>query len=810
MNEINEIIPLVAPDGQGAFNGTETPESLPVLVLRNAVLFPGVLSSINLNRPKALTLAAKAWAGDRRVAVTMQKDAKTEDPQFSDLYPIGVMANIVRTLEMPDTTTTIILHGLRRIALNKMLAAEPYFVAAIAPLADEMPADTKEYAALVDSIRDVALRIVQMLPQRASEVAAAIKNIDSREFLINYLAANIELAGSDKQQLLETSDIGKRAALLLEMLLSEERTLLIKRDIEKKAVKDIGKHQREYILHQQMKAIQDELGGSGVNKEAGDLRQKAKGKKWSGKVADTFERELKKLELMHPYSPEFPPQANYLQTLVELPWGKYGRDNINIDNAQKILDEDHFGLEEVKERILEHLSVMKLKRDFKSPTILCLYGPPGVGKTSLGKSVARAMGREFARIALGGMHDESEIRGHRKTYIGAMPGRIIQTLRKCKTGNPVIVLDEIDKVGSDYHGDPSSALLEVLDPAQNAAFYDNYLELEYDLSHIMFITTANNIATIQPALRDRMEIIYMSGYTQEEKVQIARSYLVPRLLGAHGLKDAQLQVSEPILQNIIANYTRESGVRGLEKQLAKLMRKTAKTLALRQPCPPDITPERLREMLGAPKFSRQAALEAPLEGVVTGLAWTQNGGEILFIEASINEGKGTLTTTGNLGEVMKESAALAFEYIKSQAQYLRIDPKLFSTRNLHIHVPEGAIPKDGPSAGVAMATSIASVFSARRARQDIAMTGEITLRGEVMPIGGVKEKILAAKRAGIASVMLPCENRRNVEEIKPEYLTGLNIIYVKTLHDVLDNALMEGGVTAASCPDTPSEPPANA
>ncbi|GHT66830.1 Lon protease [Bacteroidia bacterium] len=788
MSENKDIIPMFGAEDEGVMNTIPVPAALPVLALRNAVLFPSVIIPINLSREKSVKLVNTVFAGDKNVAVVMQKDTKVEDPRFDELHTVGVAASVVRVIEMPDGSTTVLLQGLRRIALKELVSESPYFVANIEALTDTLPAAAQEYNLLIDSIRDVALRIVQMLTHLANEASFAIKNITNKTFLINYLATNIEIESDDKQKLLEISDVEQRAKALLETLLKAEGAMLVKRDIQKKASKDIDKHQREYVLQQQMKAIQDELGGNTVNKEAIALREKAKGKKWNKKTAELFEKELKKLEMMHPYSPEFPPQANYLQVLVELPWDKYSKDDIEIAHAQKVLDEDHFGLEEVKERILEHLSVMKLKRDFKAP-ILCLYGPPGVGKTSLGKSVARAMGREFARISLGGLHDESEIRGHRKTYIGAMPGRIIQTLRKCKTGNPVIVLDEIDKVGNDFRGDPSSALLEVLDPEQNTTFYDNFLELEYDLSRIMFLTTANNVAVIHPALRDRMEIINVSGYTQEEKVQIAQHYLIPRLLENHGIKPAQLQFSNEILQRLIEDYTHESGVRGLEKQLSKTMRKVTKHIALKESYEASITQPTLVKMLGVPKFSKERASESSLVGVVTGLAWTQNGGEILFIEASINKGKGMLTTTGNLGDVMKESAVLAFEYVKSQADYLKINPELFAKNNLHIHVPEGAIPKDGPSAGVAMITAIASVFANRKVRHDIAMTGEITLRGITMPIGGVKEKILAAKRAGITTLILPEENRKNIEEIKPEYLTGLTFIYAKTLHEVLENAL---------------------
>jgi ATP-dependent Lon protease len=786
----NKIIPMLGADEENVCNSIAVDSPLAVLPLRGAALFPSVVIPINLGRKSSVALARWVYAQNKQVAVAMQKDAKMENPSIDDIHSIGTAASIVRIVDMPDGTTTIILQGLRRIALQSAAPAQEQFMMAhTLPLIDTLPIDDTDYDAAIVSIKEVALRIVQNLPQQASEASNAIRSIANRTFLVNYLASNIELPAPDKQRLLETSDAGSRAALLLELLLKEEGAMLVKRDIQQKVHRDLDKHQREYVLQQQLKAIQDELGGSAASKEADELRSKAKDKKWSRQAAAHFERELKKLEMMHPYSPEFPTQANYLKVMVELPWDHYSKDNLNIDNARTILDDDHFGLEEVKERILEHLSVMKLKKDSKSP-ILCLYGPPGVGKTSLGRSVARAMGREFARISLGGLHDEAEIRGHRKTYIGAMPGRIVQALRKCKCGNPVIVLDEIDKVGSDYRGDPSSALLEALDPEQNAAFYDNYLEMEYNLSRIMFLTTANNIAALQPALRDRMELIAVSGYTQEEKVQIAAHYLMPRLLTNHGLKQDNIRIGEDLIASIIDGYTSESGVRGLERQLSKIMRKTAKCIAVHEDMPADLTADRVKSMLGAPKFVRENALSDALVGVVTGMAWTQNGGEILFVEASISKGKGGLTTTGNLGDVMKESAALAFEYVKANASMLGIDADAFTDMNVHIHVPQGAIPKDGPSAGVAMATAIASVFSASRVRQDIAMTGEITLRGKVMPIGGVKEKILAAKRAGIASVLLPEENRRSVEEIKADYIAGLQIIYIKTIAQAVQMAVV--------------------
>ncbi len=789
VSDNDELIPVFADGDEQNLRKINVPEHLPVLALRNSVLFPGVVMPININREKSVRLVRAAFASDRNVATVMQKDAKVDDPVFDDMHKVGTAARILRLLEMPDGTTTVILQGTRRIALQEMVSNDPYFVAKVTVLEDVMPQLPNEpYDLLIGSIRDVAISIIKLSPHLAPDAGFAVKNIDSRPFLVNYLAANTEVSGDDKQKLLEIDGIEKRAEALLELLMREKQTLELKNEIQQKVHQDIDKHQREYYLHQQMKTIQAELGGNPVEQDVQALREKAKAKKWSKEVAEVFEREAKKAEKMHQMSGEYPVQLNYLQTLVELPWGEYSTDRLDLEEAQKVLDEDHYGLEEVKERMLEHLAVIKLKGDLKSP-ILCLYGPPGVGKTSLGKSVARALGREFSRISLGGLHDESEIRGHRKTYIGAMPGRIIQSIKKCKTSNPVIILDEVDKVGNDFRGDPSSALLEVLDPEQNATFYDNFLELEYDLSHVMFITTANNVGNIHPALRDRMEMINVSGYTLEEKIEIVKRHMLPRLLENHGLLPKHLQISDELIAVIIDDYTRESGVRGVEKQLAKIIRHTAKLIALNKKYAPKLTQKALREILGAPKFIKDKALNNAFTGVATGLAWTENGGEILFVEASLSKGKGAITTTGSLGEVMKESAVIALEYVRAQADFLKIDAKMFEENNLHIHVPEGAIPKDGPSAGVTMVTAISSVFTGRRVRRGLAMTGEVTLRGKVLPVGGIKEKILAAKRAGISDIILPSDNKKDVDEIKKDYLQGLNFTYVDSIKEVLKTAL---------------------
>jgi ATP-dependent Lon protease len=783
-----EFISIFSEGDEKRLNQVKVPAQLPVLALRNAVLFPGVIMPINISRDKSVKLARAAYAADKNIAAVMQRDAKQDNPTFEELHSVGTAARILRLLEMPDGSTTIVLQGTRRIALKSMVSDEPFFVANVQVLKDIAPTPNENYDLIVGSIRDVSMTIIKLSPHLAPDAGFTVKNINNRQFLINYLASNTEMNGDEKQKLLEINEIEQRAAALLELLLRERQALELKSEIQQKAHKGIDQLNREFFLHEQMKTIQAELGGNPVEQEVKLLREKAKAKKWNEEVAAVFEREAAKTEKMMQHSGEYPVQLNYLQVLVDLPWGEYSKDKLDLDEAQKVLDGDHYGLEEVKERMLEHLAVIKLKGDLKSP-ILCLYGPPGVGKTSLGKSVAKALGREFGRISLGGLHDEAEIRGHRKTYVGAMPGRIIQAIKKCKTSNPVIILDEVDKVGNDYHGDPSSALLEVLDPEQNATFYDNFLELDYDLSHVLFITTANNTATIHPALRDRMEMISVSGYTQEEKLEIVKRHLLPRLLKDHGVEPQQLQIPDELIAATIEDYTRESGVRGIEKQLAKIIRHTAKLIAAEKAYEPKLTPAALIEALGMPKFFKDKALDNDFTGVATGLAWTPNGGEILFVEASISKGKGAIATTGSLGDVMKESAVIALEYVRAQDEYLKIDPKMFTENNLHIHVPEGAIPKDGPSAGVTMVTAIASIFTGRKVRRGLAMTGEATLRGKVLPIGGVKEKILAAKRAGINNILLPVENKRDIDEIKKEYLQGLNFIYVDTIRDVLDAAL---------------------
>jgi ATP-dependent Lon protease len=788
-NEDVDFIDVFDDSNEHKIRKVHVPEQLPVLVLRNSVLLPGVLMPINISREKSVKLARAAYAADKNVAAVMQRDTKQEDPQFEDLYRIGSAAQILRMLEMPDNSVTVILQGTQRIELQQLLTDEPYFIAAVKPLEDIIPDKSNtDYNLVIDSVRDVAMEVIRLSPHLTPEAGFAVKNIGNRQFLVNYLAVNTEVSGDEKQKLVEIDSLEQRAKALLEVLMSERKALELKNEIQQKVHDGILQQNREYFLNAQMREIQKELGTGSTEQEAQRFREKMKAKKWSETVAAAFERELEKLDKMHPASGEYPAQLNYLQTLIELPWNEFSEDKLDLDAAQQVLDEDHYGLDEVKERMIEHLAVIKLKGNLKSP-ILCLYGPPGVGKTSLGKSVARALGREFGRISLGGLHDEAEIRGHRKTYIGAMPGRIVQTIRRCKTSNPVIILDEIDKVGYDFRGDPSSALLEVLDPEQNATFYDNFLELEYDLSHVLFITTANNVATIHPALRDRMEMLEVSGYTQEEKLEIVKRHLLPRLLSDHGIRPEQLQIPDALVVEAIANYTRESGVRGIEKQLSKIIRHTARLIASNKNYSTQLSPDALRETLGVAKFTRDKALENSFTGVATGLAWTANGGEILFVEASISKGKGAITTTGQLGDVMKESAVIALEFVRAHADELKIDPKMFASHNLHIHVPEGAIPKDGPSAGITMVTAIASVFAGRRVRKGLAMTGEATLRGKVLPVGGIKEKMLAAKRAGIGDIILPADNRKDVNEIKPEYLTGLTFRYVDAIQEVLEFAL---------------------
>jgi len=784
--EVN-IIPVMNLESGQELRDSDLPDTLPIIALRNAVLFPETIIPITVGREKSIKLVREAYSKQRILGAVSQKIAKLEDPQPSDLYDIGTLAKIIKIVEMPDGGITIILQGVKRFKVLDILNTEPYFIASVKYLDDEVSnKNIKELDAITSSIKDAALYIIKLSPHLPQEAVFAIKNIEGHAFLVNFIASSIELDNPlDKIILLREGRLKQRALKLLELLSKQIDLLKIKDDIQQKVRTEIDQQQREYYLSNQLKTIQEELGINGSIQEFNDLRLQAKSKIWSKNIGETFENELQKLERSNPNSPDFNIQLSYVKFLIELPWGETSKDNLDLKHAQKILDADHFGLETVKDRIIEHLAVLKLKGDMKSP-ILCLYGPPGVGKTSLGKSIAKALGRNYGRISLGGLHDESEIRGHRRTYIGAMPGRIINAIKRAGTSNPLIVLDEIDKVSNDFRGDPASALLEVLDPEQNASFHDNYLDIDYDLSKVLFLTTANNVGTIHPALRDRMEMINVSGYLAEEKRFIAKDHLIPKQVEAHGLKKPQLKINKEGIDTIINEYTRESGVRGLDKQIAKVARLTAKKIALGEEIPAVISAKEIRVMLGIPtnQHDIQKGNEAP--GVVTGLAWTENGGEILFIECSLSKGKGLLTTTGNLGEVMKESAIIAYQYLKSNPRYLSMNPKGFADKDIHIHVPEGAIPKDGPSAGIAMVSAMASTFLKKKVKSGIAMTGEITLRGRVLPVGGIKEKILAAKRAGISTILLSEDNERDIKEIKDVYLKGLNFKYVRNISEVLE------------------------
>lgn len=790
LDQDSEFIPLFTEDN-AEFGVKEMPKSLPILALRNTVLFPGVVLPITVGRDKSVKLVKSLTQKTKFLGAVSQIDANIEDPEEKDLFTLGTIARVLKVLEMPDGSTSVILQGLHRFQIMQFIASDPFFVASVEALTDN-PIDEKdkEFGALISSIKDYALKIISLSPNMPQEASFAIKNIDNNYFLINFICSNIELPATDKQKLLEQNDLKSRSVLLLEYLGREIQLLEIKNDIQAKVRLDMSQQQREYFLHQQMKTIQDELGGSPNDKEIEEMRKQAQSKKWGKEVAAVFDREINKLSSMNPMAPDYSMQLNYVQLLLELPWNEYTKDNFDLKRAKKILDEDHFGLEQVKERILEHLAVLKLKGDMKAP-IICLYGPPGVGKTSLGKSVARALDRKYARVSLGGLHDEAEIRGHRKTYIGAMPGRIIQNLKKVKSSNPVFILDEIDKIGKDFHGDPASALLEVLDPEQNNSFHDNYLDVEYDLSKVLFITTANNIATINPALRDRMELIDMSGYIIEEKVEIAKRHLIPDQLANHGITKKELSIPARVIEEIIQGYTRESGVRTLNQRIAKVVRHTAKSIAFGEDYSKTLTLAELRKILGIPKYLKDIYQGNELAGVATGLAWTSTGGEILFIETSLSKGKGKLTITGNLGDVMKESAVIALQYIKSNSDKLKIDPSVFESWDVHLHVPEGAIPKDGPSAGITMITSLASAFTQRKIRKNIAMTGEITLRGKLLPVGGIKEKILAAKRASITEIIMSKENEKDITEIKDIYIKGLSFKFFDNIGDVLNYALLK-------------------
>ncbi|GAA3603935.1 endopeptidase La [Flavivirga amylovorans] len=788
-DENSELIPLMTPEDEEAINNEELPETLPILSLRNTVLFPGVVIPITAGRDKSIKLINDANKGGKVIGVVSQKDESVENPTAKDINETGTVARILRVLKMPDGNVTVIIQGKKRFKVAEVLTEEPYMNATIRDLAEAKPAvNNKEFSAIIDSIKDLALEIIKESPNIPSEASFAIKNIESNSFLINFVSSNMNLSVAEKQALLEMDDLKKRALATLKFMNVEFQKLELKNDIQSKVQMDMSQQQREYFLHQQMKTIQEELGGVSHDEELEEMKLRASEKQWDEQVAKHFDKEIAKMQRMNPQVAEYSIQRNYLELFLDLPWNEFSTDKFDLKHAKKVLDRDHFGLEDVKRRIIEYLAVLKLRNDMKSP-ILCLYGPPGVGKTSLGKSIAEALGREYVRISLGGLRDEAEIRGHRKTYIGAMPGRIIQSLKKAGTSNPVFVLDEIDKLSNSHQGDPSSAMLEVLDPEQNSEFYDNFLEMGYDLSKVMFIATSNSLSTIQPALRDRMEIINVTGYTIEEKVEIAKRHLLPKQLKEHGLNTDHLKIGKAQLEKIVEGYTRESGVRGLEKQIAKMVRYAAKNIAMEEDYNIKVSNEDVVEVLGGAKLERDKYENNNVAGVVTGLAWTRVGGDILFIESILSKGKGALTITGNLGKVMKESATIAMEYIKSNADHFGIDATIFDKYNVHIHVPEGATPKDGPSAGVTMLTSLVSLFTQKKVKKSLAMTGEITLRGKVLPVGGIKEKILAAKRARIKEILLCEENRRDIEEIKADYLKGLTFHYVTDMSDVIKIAL---------------------
>ena len=790
MNEDSDFLPIIADGDDKELKNTDVPEVLPILPLRNTVLFPGVVLPITVGRERSLKLIRDVNSGAKLLGTVAQKDHSIDRPEIKDLYQVGTVAEILKILEMPDGSTSVIIQGKRRYKISEFVAEEPYFKAKVEPLNEISSKNDNEFNAIVGSLKDLSIKIAQFSANVPPEATFAVKNIENSTFLINFICSNTDLKVQDKQQLLETDNLKDRGIQAISYLVKEVQMLELKQDIQKKVKTDLDRQQREYMLNQQMKTIQDELGGNPIEQEINALKEKAKEKKWTDEVAKFFEKEVDKLSRLNPAAGEYSIQYNYCQTLLELPWNEYTDDNYDLKHANKVLNEDHYGLEKVKERILEHLAVLKLKNDMKSP-ILCLYGPPGVGKTSLGKSIARALGRKYARMSLGGLSDESEIRGHRKTYIGAMPGRIIQNIKKAKSSNPVFILDEIDKVSKQFHGDPASALLEVLDPEQNAEFHDNYIEQDYDLSNVMFIATANSLSTIAPPLRDRLELIEVSGYLLEEKVEIAKRHLIPKQLKNHGLKKSDLSFPKEVIEMIIDGYTRESGVRELDKKIAKVIRRVAKKIAFEESYNKKLGKTDIREYLGVVEYTKEKYQGNDFAGVVTGLAWTAVGGEILYVETSLSKGKGALTLTGNLGDVMKESAMLAHEYLKAHADDLGLDPEIFGNWNVHVHVPEGAIPKDGPSAGVTMVTSLASAFTQRKVKKNLAMTGEITLRGKVLPVGGIKEKILAAKRAGITEIVMSEQNRKNLEEIKDTYLKGLKFHFVNTVMDVLEIALLK-------------------
>ena len=796
IGEDSELIPLLTPEDEEIINNESVPETLPILPLRNTVLFPGVVIPITAGRDKSIELINDANKSDKIIGVVAQRNESVEQPGIKDIYHTGVVAQILRVLKMPDGNTTVIIQGKKRFEITELIQEKPYLMAKVTEAVEEREVgDKKEFDAIIDSIKDQALEVIKENPMLPSEASFAIKNIQSSSFIVNFIASNMDLSVMQKQVILEKDHLRERALLTLKNLNKELQKLKLKNDIQSKTREDLDQQQREYYLHQQLKTIQEELGGSSNEQELEEMRNKAQDKKWTKEVAETFEKELNRLRRMNPQMAEYGVQRSYLELFLELPWGEFTEDKFDLKAAQQILDRDYFGLEKVKQRVIEHLAVLKLKGDMKSP-IICLYGPPGVGKTSLGKSIAEALGRKYVRMSLGGLRDEAEIRGHRKTYIGAMPGRVLQNIKKAGTSNPVFVLDEIDKLGSGHQGDPSSAMLEVLDPEQNTAFYDNYLEVGYDLSKVLFIATANSLSQIPWALRDRMEIINVTGYTIEEKVEIAKKHLLPKQLKEHGLTTKDLKLGKAQIEQVVEGYTRESGVRGLEKQVAKLVRFAAKSIAMEEAYEISLSKEKIEDILGVSRFKDKYE-DNGVAGVVTGLAWTRVGGDILFIESILSKGKGNLSITGNLGNVMKESATIAMQYIKSNAEEFGVNPKVIENYNVHIHVPEGATPKDGPSAGITMLTSLVSSFTQRKVRSKIAMTGEITLRGKVLPVGGIKEKILAAKRANIKEIILCEENKKDVQEIKESYLKGLTFHYVTDMRQVIELALTKQKVKNA-------------